>query len=67
MIDLQLTSNYDLQSARFGLPNTKNLWKDTQKSNLLDFTDWPQVNLQMWPSNGIYDLKWHLSSIIVPD
>ena len=80
MIDLQLTSNYDLQiavmtsmtseqyfSARFGFSNTKNLWKDTHKSNTVDFNDWPPIDLQFWPPNSSYDLQWHLSSILVPD
>ena len=80
MIDLQWTSNYDLQwqlwppvtfeqysSDRYGFPDTKNLWKDTHKSNTVDFNDWPPVDLQLWPPNGSYDLQWHLSSILVPD
>ena len=54
-------------SARFGFPNTKNLWKDTHKSNTVDFNDWPPVDLQFWPPNSSYDLQWHLSSILVPD
>ena len=80
MIDLQLTFNYDLQmavvtssdiwavfSARYGFPDTKNLWKDTHKSNTVDFNDWPPVDLQFWPPNSSYDLQWYLSSILVPD
>ena len=54
-------------SARYGFLDTKNLWKDTNKSNTVDFIYWPPVDLQFWPLNGIYDLQWHLSSVLVPD
>ena len=41
-------------------------YKDTHKSNTVEFNVWLPVDLQFWPSSGGYDLQWHLSSILMP-
>ena len=73
---LILTSKWQLRppvtfdwfsSARYGFLDTTNLWKDTHKSNTVDFNNWTPVDLQFWPSKGRYDLQWHLSSILLQD
>ena len=52
--------------ARYEFSDTKNLWKNTHKSNTV-LNVWPPDDLQFWPPNGSWDLKWHLIGILVPD
>ena len=54
-------------NARYGIPDTKILWKDDHKYYSVYFNVRPPFDLKYWPPNGSYDLQWHLNSIPLPD